>query len=60
LGLEIAVTVTLFLYGGYRLDGWLETRPWLMLLGALLGMSVAFYNMFRRIAALGSNKGSES
>ena len=50
LGLEIAIPVVLFLLLGFKLDAWLETRPWLMLLGAFVGMSVTFYNLYRRIS----------
>jgi len=42
--------MVLFLLLGFKLDGWLETRPWLMLLGAFVGMSVTFYNVYRRIS----------
>ena len=50
LGLEIAIPMVLFLLLGHKLDGWLETRPWLTVLGAFVGMSVTFYNLYRRIS----------
>jgi len=50
-GLDLAVAVALFLFVGYKLDGWLGTAPWLMLAGALCGMTVGFYSMYRRLAA---------
>ena len=50
LGLEIAIPMVLFLLLGFKLDGWLETGPWLTLLGAFVGMSVTFYNLYRRIS----------
>ena len=42
--------MVLFLLLGFKLDDWLETRPWLMLLGAFVGMGVTFYNLYRRIS----------
>jgi len=49
LGFEMALPVVLFMYAGYRLDGWLDTEPWLMSLAALMGVSVGFYSFFRRV-----------
>lgn len=37
-GLTMAVTVALFSYGGYLLDGLLETEPLFLVIGALLGI----------------------
>ena len=48
LGFEVVVPVVLLTYGGYWLDGQLDTLPWFVLLGAFLGMAVGFYNLFRR------------
>lgn len=55
LGFELAVPFVLFMYAGYRLDGRLGTAPWLLVVGALLGMAVGFYGLFRRLGP--SNKG---
>jgi F0F1-type ATP synthase assembly protein I len=41
--------VLLGIYIGYRLDLWLETSPWLMVVGALAGMALSFYGLFRRV-----------
>lgn len=49
LGFEIAVPILLCTYLGYRADVWLGTEPWLLVVGALLGIAVAFYNLFRRV-----------
>jgi len=49
LGFEIAIPVVLFMYAGYRLDGWLDSRPWFLSLGALLGVAVGFYSFVRRV-----------
>lgn len=52
-GIELAVAVVLFMWAGFKLDGWLGTRPWLALVGALLGMGVGFYGFFRRALPTG-------
>jgi F0F1-type ATP synthase assembly protein I len=55
LGFEIVIPVVLGIYVGYRLDLWLETSPWLMVAGALLGLVLSFYGLFRRVQ--GQQKG---
>ena len=57
IGLELVVSVVLFLFAGRWLDGWLGSEPWLMLLGALLGMAVGFYGLFRRLIPAGGQDG---
>lgn len=32
---------------GYFADGWLDTSPWLLLIGLLLGIVVGFYELAR-------------
>jgi len=49
LGIEMAVTIVIFMYAGYRLDIWLETRPWLFTAASLVGIAAAFFNFFRRV-----------
>ncbi len=47
LGRQIASTLIVFTLGGYGLDVWLDTKPWLLLTGAGLGMISIFYQIFR-------------
>jgi F0F1-type ATP synthase assembly protein I len=47
LGWQIASTLVVFTLGGYALDVWLDTKPWLLLVGALLGMVSIFVQIFR-------------
>ena len=49
LGFEIVVPMLLGIYGGWRLDRWLGTEPWLLLVGALLGMAAGFTAFFRSV-----------
>lgn len=49
LGFEIVAPIVLFMFAGYLADGWLESQPWFLLVGALLGIAVGLYNLFRRV-----------
>ena len=51
MGFEIAVPVILCTYVGYRADSWLGTAPWLLVVASMLGIAVAFYNLFRRVGS---------
>lgn len=42
--------------GGYWLDKWLGTGPWLLLGLSLVGISVGFYGFLREMARLGKRK----
>jgi ATP synthase protein I len=35
--------------GGYFLDQWLETSPWLTLIGLVVGVAAGFRDLFRSI-----------
>ncbi len=58
LGMQLALTMVFFVAGGYFLDRWLGTEPWLLLAGAVLGMTSVFVHLFRLVAQL--NKKSEA
>ncbi len=47
LGFEIAVPLVAGVFLGRWLDAWLGTAPWLLLVGALLGMTAGFLALFR-------------
>jgi len=47
LGWQIASTLVVFTLAGYGLDRWLDTKPWLLLAGAMLGMISVFMQIFR-------------
>ena len=46
LGLIFVVTTGGGALGGYWLDSRLGTAPWLLLVGALLGITAGFYHFF--------------
>lgn len=41
---------------GWWLDGKLETRPWLLVTGAVLGMGLGFYLFFKQLMAIGRKR----
>jgi ATP synthase protein I len=47
VGLTLVISTVLGLWGGYVLDRWLGSAPWLMLVGLLLGIASGFVNLFR-------------
>jgi len=57
LGFEMAVPVVLLLLVGRWADARLGTEPWLSLVGALLGIAVGFYSMFKRVGLIGRGSG---
>ena len=58
LGMQMVLTMVLFVAGGYYLDRWLGTAPWLLLAGALLGMVVVFVYLFRLADQLSKKAGT--
>ena len=44
---------------GWWLDGRLHTRPWLLVTGALLGIGLGFYVMFKILLAVGKREKDE-
>jgi F0F1-type ATP synthase assembly protein I len=38
IGIQVAGAMLLFVLAGYLADGWLNTSPWLLILGAVLGV----------------------
>lgn len=56
LGFEIAVPPLIGVLGGRWLDGRFGTEPWLVIVGALLGIGAGFYNFFRAVLGLRTGK----
>ena len=50
IGMMFPVAIALGFFGGYALDGWLGTRPWLSLLGLMLGFAAATRNLLRTVS----------
>jgi ATP synthase protein I len=49
IGLTLVVATVIGLAGGYYLDRWLGTSPWLTLIGLLFGIAAGFVNLFRSV-----------
>ena len=47
LGIEIFASVLVGTFGGYGLDYLLHTKPWLMIVGFILGSVAGFRSLFR-------------
>lgn len=47
LGMQLGLVVAFYTVGGYLLDRWLGTVPWLTLIGAGLGMLAMFIQLVR-------------
>jgi ATP synthase protein I len=52
VGLTLVVATVIGLGAGYYLDGWLGTKPWLMLVGLGFGIAAGFVNLFRAVKKL--------
>lgn len=59
VGLTLVISTVLGLWGGYVLDRWLGSAPWLMLVGLLLGIASGFVNLFR-VVGLWDRQGRQS
>lgn len=51
LSLELLSGVLVGAFGGYWLDRWLGTSPWLLLIGFFLGAAAGFLNIFRLVSS---------
>jgi ATP synthase protein I len=49
IGFALVIATVIGLGGGYWLDRWLGTAPWLMLIGLGLGIAAGFVNLFRSV-----------
>jgi ATP synthase protein I len=49
IGLTLVIATVIGLAGGYYLDRWLGTSPWLTLIGLVLGIAAGFVNLFRSV-----------
>ena len=56
LGMQIAVSMIVFVGGGYLLDRWLGTLPWMTVLGAVVGL-VGVIALIVRVGQEGTSGG---
>jgi ATP synthase protein I len=51
IGMALVLATVIGLAGGYFLDRWLGTAPWLTLIGLGFGIAAGFVNLFRAVKA---------
>ncbi|MFQ5704330.1 MAG: AtpZ/AtpI family protein [Gemmatimonadales bacterium] len=49
VGFQFVGAILLFLYLGWKADGWLGIKPVLTILGAFLGAALGFYAILREV-----------
>ena len=57
IGVELVAALIVGVAIGYFLDQWLGTKPWLMLLGFVLGSVAGFLGVYRAATGLGQTVG---
>ena len=55
IGMTLVLATVIGLAGGYYLDKWLGTSPWLTLIGLGIGIAAGFVNLFRTVNRAGRN-----
>jgi len=50
IGLQLAITMLIFVYGGYRLDLYFEKTPLFLVIGTALGMCLGFYHLMKDLS----------
>ena len=48
-----------YIFIGYFLDRWLDTTPWLMIVGSIIGMIAFFVQLYRLVQRLNVRRPSE-
>lgn len=48
IGIELAASVLVGTFLGYRADLYFKTKPWLMVVGLLLGAAAGFYSIYKQ------------
>jgi ATP synthase protein I len=56
IGLTLVLATVIGFGIGYLLDGWLGTRPWLMMLFTILGIVAGFVEMIRAVVRAGEDE----
>lgn len=47
IGLQLAITMLIFVYGGHRLDLYLDKSPLFLIVGTIIGMCLGFYHLLK-------------
>lgn len=52
IGMQLAITILVFVYAGYRLDLYYDRSPLFLGAGTIIGMCIGFYHLFKELADL--------
>jgi F0F1-type ATP synthase assembly protein I len=52
VGWFVAASVVIGIIGGYWIDRWLNTTPLFIIIGVVLGTTVAFYGLYQMVKPL--------
>lgn len=55
VGLSFVMALVMGFGGGYLLDGWLGSSPWLAFVGFFVGLAAGVLNVYRIMGSLGSS-----
>ena len=56
IGLQLAITIFIFVYAGYRLDLYYGKSPLFLIAGTFTGMSVGFYHLYKELLDSGKRE----
>ena len=60
VGMSFVLALVMGFGGGYWLDGWLGTKPWLSFIGFFVGLAAGVLNVYRVMQSTGSGPGSST
>ncbi len=49
VGLQLAITMLIFVYGGHKLDLYLNKTPLFLVIGTIVGMVLGFYHLLKNL-----------
>lgn len=52
IGIQLAITILVFLYGGFLLDKHFNSSPVFVVIGTIIGMGAGFYNLMKSLSEL--------
>jgi len=52
IGIQLAITILVFLYSGFLLDKHFNSSPVFVVIGTIIGMGAGFYNLMKSLSEL--------
>ena len=49
IGLQLGITMFIFVYGGHKLDLYFDKTPIFLIIGTVTGMSTGFYHLLKSL-----------